>query len=124
MTTRVVRHIGELTTNDPSIGDESVLGRLVDAAMVVDDEQVLWVGPNRDAPDADEMLDAKNGAVSPIAGALDQPGDVRHHELAALELDGLRLARGLARRSASRDEKAHGRTLRRGRDHGGDQIRL
>src|ERR1019366_10626579 len=65
VTTRVVRHIGELTTNDPSIGDESALGRILDAALVVDDEQVLWVGPNRDAPDADEMLDAKNGAVIP-----------------------------------------------------------
>lgn len=65
MATRVVRNIGELTTNDPTLGDESVLGRLFDAALVVDDDQVLWVGANSDAPDADEVLDAGGRAVIP-----------------------------------------------------------
>lgn len=65
MTTRVIRNVGELTTNDPTLGDETRLGRLLDAAFVIDDEQVLWVGSNDDAPDADEMIDAQAAAVIP-----------------------------------------------------------
>jgi imidazolonepropionase len=65
MPTRVIRHIGELTTNDPSVGDETRLGRLSNAAMVVDEEQVLWVGENDRAPDADESLDVGGRAVIP-----------------------------------------------------------
>jgi imidazolonepropionase len=33
--------------------------------MVVDDDVVLWVGRNGDAPDADEVIDAKGRAVIP-----------------------------------------------------------
>jgi imidazolonepropionase len=65
MTTRVVCNIAELTTNDPTLGDETKLGRLHDAAIVVDDDIVLWVGRNGEAPDADEMIDANGRAVIP-----------------------------------------------------------
>ena len=65
MTTRVFTNIGELTTNDPSLGDESDLGRLYDAAMVVDDWHVLWIGSNDDAPAADERFDVEGAAVVP-----------------------------------------------------------
>lgn len=65
MTTRVIKNISELTTNDPTLGDASAMGRLLDAALVVDDEQVLWVGANGDAPDADEVIDAQHRAVIP-----------------------------------------------------------
>jgi imidazolonepropionase len=65
MTTRVVQNVGELTTNDPTLGDGTSLGRLRDAAFVVDDDQVLWVGANGQAPDADEMVDAGGAAVIP-----------------------------------------------------------
>lgn len=65
MTTRIVRNVGELTTNDPTLGDGTSLGRLHNAAFVVDDDQVLWVGASADAPDADEMLDAAGRAVIP-----------------------------------------------------------
>jgi imidazolonepropionase len=65
VTTRVVCNVGELTTNDPTLGDGTSLGRLRDAAFVVDDDQVLWVGPNGQAPDADESLDAEGAAVIP-----------------------------------------------------------
>jgi imidazolonepropionase len=64
MTTRVIQNIGELTTNDPTLG-EGTTGRLVDAAMVIDDDVVLWVGANAHAPAADEMIDAQNCAVIP-----------------------------------------------------------
>jgi len=63
--TRVIRHISELTTNDPSVGDQTVMGRLRDAAMVVDGSFVLWTGPDALAPDADEMVDAAGSAVVP-----------------------------------------------------------
>jgi len=63
--TRVIRHIGELTTNDPTAGDLTVMGRLHDAALVVDDHRVLWTGPDAWAPDADEMIDAAGAAVVP-----------------------------------------------------------
>ncbi|HEY1762266.1 MAG TPA: amidohydrolase family protein, partial [Acidimicrobiales bacterium] len=65
MTTRVVCNIAELTTNDPTLGDETKLGRVHDAAIVIDDDIVLWVGRNGDAPDADETIDAKGRAVIP-----------------------------------------------------------
>ncbi len=64
MTTRVIKNISELTTNDPSHGT-GVMGRLHDAALVIDDERVLWVGANADAPAADEMIDAQDSAVIP-----------------------------------------------------------
>ncbi len=65
MSTRVVVNISELTTNDPTLGDNSPLGRLHDAAMVVDEQRVLWVGANADAPAADEWIDACDSAVIP-----------------------------------------------------------
>src|ERR1017187_4212866 len=65
MTPGLLTHISELTTNDPSLGDESALGRLFDAAFVFDDDQVLWVGASSDAPDADEEIDAGDCAVIP-----------------------------------------------------------
>lgn len=65
MTTRVVTNIGELTTNDPTVGDLSAMGRLHHAALVVDDEHVLWVGHHEEAPVADDMIDARGGAVVP-----------------------------------------------------------
>src|ERR1017187_10761947 len=65
MTTRVLVNIGELTTNDPACGDGSVMGRMHDAAMVLDEGQVLWIGANADAPAADEMIDVDGAAVVP-----------------------------------------------------------
>ncbi|MGA2123655.1 MAG: imidazolonepropionase [Acidimicrobiales bacterium] len=65
MSTLVVTNVGELTTNDPTLGDETFLGRLHDAAIVLDDEQVLWVGPNAEAPVADEAINAHGAAVIP-----------------------------------------------------------
>lgn len=65
MSTRVIRHIGELTTNDPSVGDETAMGRISDAALVIDKHRVLWSGRDRDAPAADEMIDVQGAAVIP-----------------------------------------------------------
>lgn len=55
----LITGIGELTTND----DE--LGRLTDAALVLDGPTVAWVGHASDAPAADERVDVEGRAVLP-----------------------------------------------------------
>jgi len=55
--------IAELTTNDPEA--EDLLGRIPDAALVVQDGLVAWVGPAASAPDADERIDLEGRAVLP-----------------------------------------------------------
>ncbi len=63
--TLLIRGIAELVTNDPAQGDGSALGVLRDAALVVVDGHVAWVGPGAKAPEADRMVDAEDGAVVP-----------------------------------------------------------
>jgi imidazolonepropionase len=55
----LVTGIAELTTND----DE--LGKLSDAAVVLDGDRVAWIGPAASAPDADERVDVEGRAVLP-----------------------------------------------------------
>jgi imidazolonepropionase len=55
--------IGELVTNDPAAHD--LLGLRSDAALVVDDGLVAWVGRASEAPAADERLDVEGRAVLP-----------------------------------------------------------
>jgi imidazolonepropionase len=55
----LVTGIAELTTNDAE------LGKLRDAALVVDGDRVAWVGAAADAPDADERVDVDGRAVLP-----------------------------------------------------------
>ncbi|WP_099024925.1 imidazolonepropionase [Mycolicibacterium palauense] len=64
MTTLYTR-IAELVTNDPRLGDGSPLGVLTDAAFVVDDGRIAWVGPRAQAPDADERVELGDAAVIP-----------------------------------------------------------
>ena len=56
----LVDNIGELVTND---GDG--LGLRRDAAVVVDGDRIAWVGAARDAPAADQRIDAGGAAVLP-----------------------------------------------------------
>ncbi|PXY34033.1 imidazolonepropionase [Prauserella flavalba] len=65
MTTVLHTGIGELVTNDPAQGDGSRLGVLTDAALVVEDGSVVWVGERRAAPAADERRDLGGSAVVP-----------------------------------------------------------
>jgi imidazolonepropionase len=58
-------HIGELVTNDPAVGDGSPLGLLHDAAVVVDDGSVAWVGATRDAPDTVRRVTLEGRCVLP-----------------------------------------------------------
>ncbi|HZD97942.1 MAG TPA: imidazolonepropionase [Micromonosporaceae bacterium] len=73
--TLLIDHIGELVTNDTSVGDgvlgdgllgDGVLGIVRDAAVVIgDDGRVAWVGARSSAPAADRSLDAAGAAVIP-----------------------------------------------------------
>jgi imidazolonepropionase len=63
--TLLITNIAELTTHDPTHGDETPMGRLHDAALVVDETRVLWVGSSAQAPACDEAIDAEGAAVVP-----------------------------------------------------------
>ncbi|MDT4912789.1 MAG: imidazolonepropionase [Pseudonocardiales bacterium] len=56
--------IAELVTNDPA-QDGTVLGIVEDAALVVDDTRIVWVGRRADVPTADDHRDLGGRAVVP-----------------------------------------------------------
>lgn len=60
----LVDRIGELVTNDPTAG-EGPLGLIRDAAVVVTDGRVAWVGPRTRAQPCDDVLDVGGAAVIP-----------------------------------------------------------
>jgi imidazolonepropionase len=60
----LVTNIAELVTNDPSRGN-GPLGLRRDAALVVEDGRIAWVGAAAAAPAADDMLDAAGRAALP-----------------------------------------------------------
>jgi imidazolonepropionase len=60
----LVTGIAELVTNDGAVGD-GPLGLVADAAVVVEDGVVAWVGPAHAAPDADARIDVGGRAVIP-----------------------------------------------------------
>lgn len=59
MTATLVTGIAELTTNDDDLGTPT------DAAVVVDEGRVAWIGPAPAAPDADDRVDVGGRAVLP-----------------------------------------------------------
>lgn len=61
--TTLITNIAELTTNVPSHDDPT--GVLIDAAVLIDGDRIVWVGPAADAPDPDEHVDAEGRAVIP-----------------------------------------------------------
>lgn len=56
----LITDIAELTTNDDAHG-----GRLIDAAVVIEGDAIVWVGPSASAPAADERFDAAGRALLP-----------------------------------------------------------
>ncbi|NNN03971.1 MAG: imidazolonepropionase [Acidimicrobiaceae bacterium] len=60
----LVTGVGELLTNDPEHGVGAV-GRRHDAALVIEDGRVVWVGDARRAPAADDFHDVEGRAVIP-----------------------------------------------------------
>ncbi len=63
MPSTLIDDIGELVTCEGDDGD--LLGIRRDAAVVVQDSRVVWVGPRRQAPAADETVDAGGGTLMP-----------------------------------------------------------
>jgi imidazolonepropionase len=57
--------IAELVTCDPAQGDGSPLGLVPDAALVVEDDVIAWLGPGSAAPAADERVDLGGRCVLP-----------------------------------------------------------
>ncbi|GGM65200.1 imidazolonepropionase [Microbacterium saperdae] len=61
--TTLITNIGELTTNVGSDGD--LCGTVKDAAVLIEDGRIAWVGAAADAPSADDVVDAGGGAMIP-----------------------------------------------------------
>ncbi len=107
MTAVLVTGIGELTTHEP---DRAVRR---DAAVVLVDGVVAWVGDDRDAPAADERIDAAGAAAIP--GFVDSHSHVvfagdRSDEFAA-RMAGERYAAGGIHRTVRRTRAADDATL-------------
>ena len=71
MTSVLLTGCAELVTNDSALGDGSPLGLLSDAALVIENGRVAWVGTRADASPADAVID--------LAGRAAVPGFVDSH---------------------------------------------
>lgn len=65
MTTTALTNIASLVTNDPSLGDKSPLGLILDAAVVIEGDRIVWTGESSKAPATDNAVDAGGRAVIP-----------------------------------------------------------
>ncbi len=111
MSSTLYARIGELTTNDPTLGDETVMGRLRDAALVAVNGRVTWVGSNSEAPEADRYVDLDGAAVVP--GFVDshthlifagERSDEFEARMAGARYDGEGIARTVSDTRAASDE--------------------
>jgi imidazolonepropionase len=59
-----VTNIGSLVTNDESL-ELGLLGELRDAAIVIEDGQVAWIGSSAAVPETDELIDVEGRTVLP-----------------------------------------------------------
>ena len=64
MGTTALVNIGSLVTNDPTAGD-GPLGLIRDAAVVIGDGRIVWVGPSAECGPADDAVDLEGRAVIP-----------------------------------------------------------
>ena len=60
MTSTLISNIGELVTNS-----DKKLGLINNAALVIENGKVVWVGATSKAPGADSRIDAEGGCVTP-----------------------------------------------------------
>lgn len=66
MSSTVITAIGQLVTNEPATdGAEGELAVITDAAVIVEDHRVRWVGRATSAPPADRQLDVNGRCVLP-----------------------------------------------------------
>jgi imidazolonepropionase len=104
----LLTNIGELTTNDPE------LGRRHDAAVVIEQGRIAWIGDAAAAPAADQTTDLGGGAVLPgwvdthshIVFAGDRSGDFE------ARMAGQRYAAGGIARTVEATRSADEETLR------------
>ncbi|GLJ92492.1 imidazolonepropionase [Streptomyces poonensis] len=61
----VITNIAALVTNDPSLGDDSPVGLIRDAAVVIEGDRVVWTGETSKAPATDNRVEADGRAVLP-----------------------------------------------------------
>jgi imidazolonepropionase len=59
-----ITNIGSLVTNDQSLGS-GLLGEIENAALVIENDKVVWVGNSAQVPDSDQRIDAEGKAVIP-----------------------------------------------------------
>jgi imidazolonepropionase len=59
-----ITNIGSLVTNDQSLGSD-ILGEIENAALVIENDQIAWVGITSDVPDTDQQIDVAGKAVIP-----------------------------------------------------------
>lgn len=59
-----ITNIGSLVTNDQSLGI-GILGEIENAALVIEDNTIAWVGNSSQTPDADQQIDLAGKAVIP-----------------------------------------------------------
>ena len=59
-----ITNIGSLVTNDKSL-ELGLLGELLNAAIVVEDGNIAWVGSSFSVPDTDEQIDVEGRTVLP-----------------------------------------------------------
>jgi imidazolonepropionase len=59
-----ITNIGSLVTNDQSLGS-GILGEIENAALVIENDQIAWVGLTSDVPDTDQKIDMAGKAVIP-----------------------------------------------------------
>jgi imidazolonepropionase len=117
MTSTLLTGIGELVTNDERFGGP--LGLVQDAAVVVEDGRVAWVGPRRGAPTADARRDLGGRAVVPgfvdshahLVFAGDRAAEFEAR-MAGTPYDGGGIASTVAATRAATEEELRG-TLRR-----------
>jgi imidazolonepropionase len=59
-----ITNIGSLVTNDQSLGS-GILGEIENAALVIENDNIVWVGYTYDVPDTDQQIDVAGKAVIP-----------------------------------------------------------
>ena len=64
MSSTAINDVGQLVTNDPTLGGGK-LGILNDSAIVIEDGVVVWVGNSAAVPDTDEAFSVEGRAVIP-----------------------------------------------------------
>ena len=64
MSQTVIKNIGLLVTNNPSLG-KTELGLIENAALLIEHGKVAWVGASESAPTAEKTIDAAGKAVIP-----------------------------------------------------------